>query len=145
MPALHTIGYEGTDIDSFVRCLVKADIEVLVDVRELPLSRKKGFSKNGLRTAVEKIGIKYIHLRSLGDPKPGRAAAKAGKKNEFRRIFDAHLQTSQAQVGLEELRSSALAQRACIMCFEKDHSACHRDIVASELSSEFEVIHLAIE
>ena len=45
---IFTIGYEKSTIDEFVDRLADAEIEVLVDVRELPLSRKKGFSKNGL-------------------------------------------------------------------------------------------------
>ncbi len=43
-----TIGYEGSTIEDFVAALRHASINVLIDVRELPLSRKKGFSKNQL-------------------------------------------------------------------------------------------------
>ena len=42
---IFTIGYEKSTIDDFVSRLADADIDVLVDVRELPLSRKRGFSK----------------------------------------------------------------------------------------------------
>lgn len=45
---LFTFGYEGLDIDAFVDRALAAGVRTIVDVRELPLSRKKGFSKNPL-------------------------------------------------------------------------------------------------
>ena len=47
---LFTLGYEGLDIDAFVARVRDAGIRVIVDVRELPLSRKKGFSKSAFYT-----------------------------------------------------------------------------------------------
>jgi uncharacterized protein (DUF488 family) len=47
-------------------------IETVVDIRELPLSRKRGFSKNALATALYLAGLGYIYLRALGCPKPVR-------------------------------------------------------------------------
>jgi uncharacterized protein (DUF488 family) len=47
-----TIGYEGSTIDDFVVALLHVSIDVLIDVRDLPLSRKKGFSKNQLAGAL---------------------------------------------------------------------------------------------
>ena len=54
---LMTFGYEGLDIESFLAVLKKNGITLLVDVRELPLSRKKGFSKTALSAAAEKQGL----------------------------------------------------------------------------------------
>jgi uncharacterized protein (DUF488 family) len=45
MTQIYTIGYEGTDIERFVRTLKIVGVEQPVDVRAVPLSRKKGFSK----------------------------------------------------------------------------------------------------
>ena len=89
-----TIGYEGSDIESFMERIILAEVEVLVDVRELPLSRKRGFSKVKLREAVEAVGIEYLHFRDLGDPKPGRDAAKIGNHSKFIKIFEEHLETA---------------------------------------------------
>jgi len=86
---LYTIGYEGLDISSFVEELREQKIRVLIDVRELPLSRKKGFSKSALNTVVTAAGVKYIHLRDLARreksatncelPETGRNTASAIK------------------------------------------------------------------
>lgn len=63
---IYTIGYEGADIERFVRTLKIVGVEQLVDVRAVPLSRKKGFSKNCLRDRVEAEGIRYVHLSDGG-------------------------------------------------------------------------------
>lgn len=39
--ALFTLGYEGLSIDAFIARLQAAQVKTIVDVRELPLSRKK--------------------------------------------------------------------------------------------------------
>ncbi len=49
--------------------------------------------------------IAYTHLRGLGTPKEGRTAAKAGRQDEFQRIFAAHMKTEIAQ---KELQRAAL-------------------------------------
>ncbi|MBM3616495.1 MAG: DUF488 domain-containing protein, partial [Alphaproteobacteria bacterium] len=90
MPNLLTIGYEGTDIATFLTALRASGVEVLADVRELPLSRKPGFSKSALSVALEGVGIRYRHFRELGDPKAGRLATRAGDYTRFRKIFSAH-------------------------------------------------------
>ncbi|MBK6650144.1 MAG: DUF488 domain-containing protein [Betaproteobacteria bacterium] len=51
MHPLFTLGYEGLTIDAFIARLQAAQVKTVVDVRELPLSRKKGFSKTGLPQA----------------------------------------------------------------------------------------------
>ena len=51
-PALYTFGYEGLTIEAFIERLKQARVQLIVDVHELPLSRKKGFSKNALRNAL---------------------------------------------------------------------------------------------
>jgi uncharacterized protein (DUF488 family) len=46
---LLTIGYEGREINEFVKYLKQYNISCLIDIREIPISRKKGFSKSALR------------------------------------------------------------------------------------------------
>ena len=80
----YTIGYEGADLFDFLATLKHAEVSLLVDIRELPASRRKGFSKNALQENLESVGIQYIHLRDLGDPKEGRLAARTGNFKDFR-------------------------------------------------------------
>ena len=39
------------------------------------MSRRPGFSKSALRAALEETWIEYLHLKALGTPADGRAAA----------------------------------------------------------------------
>lgn len=132
---IFTIGYEKSTIDDFVNRLAAAEIELLVDVRELPLSRKKGFSKNGLHAAVREAGIDYLHVKALGDPKPGREAARAGNHDLFVEIFTQHMESEDAQTALTELADTMKGKRVCLTCFERHHEGCHRKIVAEHLST----------
>lgn len=127
---IFTIGYEGTDIERFIAALVDARVDVLADVRAVTVSRKPGFSKNGLRARLAAAGIEYVHLGGLGDPKPGREAARAGKYDEFRAIYGRHLATDDAQAALTALAELASGRKTCLMCFEREPSECHRTIVA---------------
>lgn len=133
MKSLMTIGYEGSSIDEFVATLEVARVRVLVDVRAVTVSRKKGFSKNGLAARLEKHGIRYVHAKDLGDPKPGREAARAGDFDLFRKIFGAHLATDEAQQAVKEVAAIAQTELTCLMCYERDPITCHRKIVATQL------------
>ncbi len=65
---LFTIGYEGRSLTEFVQLLVKNAITRVIDVRELPLSRRRGFSKTSLTEALAAHDIEYVHLRKAGNP-----------------------------------------------------------------------------
>jgi uncharacterized protein (DUF488 family) len=142
MTTLYTIGYEGTDIDRFVATLRAVGVHLLADVRALPLSRKKGFSKNGLRVRIEQEGMQYVHLGALGDPKEGRDAARAGRFDQFRRIYNRHLAQAEPQEQLRELGALVDQRPTCLMCFERDPTECHRLIVASQLPKSVRTFHL---
>jgi uncharacterized protein (DUF488 family) len=142
MATVYTIGYEGTDIDRFVATLKAVGVKVLVDVRALPLSRKKGFSKTLLRSRIEAEGLQYLHLGHLGDPKEGRDAARSGRFDDFRAIYTRHLSQSEPQLALKKLASLVTKQSACLMCFERDPTECHRLMVASRLPKQVGVFHL---
>ena len=86
---LFTIGYEGTTVGEFLSALQNAGVERVIDIRAVPNSRRPGFSKTPLRNALAEAGIDYVHLRALGTPADGRAAARAGRQtiwNGFTRV-----------------------------------------------------------
>ncbi|MBQ0945345.1 DUF488 domain-containing protein [Ideonella sp. 4Y16] len=127
--ALYTFGYEGLTIEAFIERLLQARVQLIVDVRELPLSRKKGFSKTAFREALAAAGIEYEHRPALGCPKPVRDRYKAdGDWQAYTRSFLAYLSSQKAEI--DDLSRSALAQQACLVCFEADFGLCHRTYVA---------------
>ena len=143
---LATIGYEGSTVQRVVAVLQDAHVEVLVDVRAVASSRRPGFSKTKLAAHLEEAGIAYLHLRGLGTPAEGRAAARAGRHDEMRRIFAGQLAMPESQAELEQLSELiGTGRRACLLCFEADYRHCHRAIVAAAVSSlvPVEIVHLA--
>jgi uncharacterized protein (DUF488 family) len=143
---MSTIGYEGSEIEDFISELKRTGIDLLVDVRDLPLSRKKGFSKNSLRAALEGSGIVYQHMKVLGDPKPGREAARNGELLKFRQIFSAHIANDDARDALRDIVDQAKSKSVCLMCFERDHRYCHRNILIESMKKlcNLEVRHLGV-
>jgi uncharacterized protein (DUF488 family) len=128
---LFTIGYEQTPAKSVLEELERAGVKLLVDVRAVASSRRPGFSKSQLAAGLDERGISYLHLRGLGTPKEGREAARSGRFDALHRIYAAHLKTPQAREELDEL--SALVKKSgpvCILCYERDHSHCHRQWIA---------------
>lgn len=127
--ALFTFGYEGLTIEAFIERLGQMRVEMVVDVRELPLSRKRGFSKRAFRERLAASGIHYEHLPALGCPKPIRDQYRAdGDWSAYTSAFLLHLRSVTADV--RSLASTAQGQRACLVCYEADHDTCHRTYVA---------------
>ncbi|QOV36652.1 DUF488 family protein [Streptomyces ferrugineus] len=128
-PGLWSAGYEGRDIDSFVASLLDSRIDVVADVRLTPISRKKGFSKTRLGQALAEAGIEYTHLRGLGNPKDNRAPFWDGRLDVGRARFRGVLRSDEAQSDLDRLAEQARQSRVAVLCFEKDESRCHRQVV----------------
>lgn len=129
MPELYTIGYENKTLDDFIELLVLYGVKNLVDVRELPLSHKRGFSKTPLRELVESNGIKYIHIREVGTPKELRD--ELGRTNDYNTFFvkyDEYLATRGA--ALSEITQLAYSGPTCLMCVEANPNKCHRSRIA---------------
>jgi uncharacterized protein (DUF488 family) len=133
---IYTIGYEGATVDSFIQALVDAGIETLVDVRALPLSRKKGFSKRPLSGALANAGLGYLHCGELGNPREGREAARSGDLNGFFRIYKRHFLDADVQVMFKKLVSLANERVLCMMCFERNPNECHRSIIAEHMKGQ---------
>jgi uncharacterized protein (DUF488 family) len=134
MKTVSTIGYERAGVNDFIATLRMADVQYLIDVRERPLSRRKGFSKSSLAMAITEAGMEYIHMRGLGDPKEGRDAAKAGNFDRFVSIFQEHMTSDAYLTDFERLTPYAETGAACLMCYERDSRECHRRLLADELS-----------
>lgn len=128
------IGYEGHSPESFASRLRGAKIQRLVDIRELPLSRKAGFSKTTLALGLGAAGIAYSHVRALGTPRDVRHAYKADDDHAaFAKSYLAHLKDQDAAV--EDLEVMASRERCALMCVERDPAHCHRTVLAGVLAA----------
>jgi uncharacterized protein (DUF488 family) len=131
-----SVGYEKhREVALFASHLRAAGVERLVDVRELPISRRKGFAKTALGEALGEEGIEYVHMRDLGNPKQYRDLYKSGKVEEGRELYTAYLQEEQREA-LELLASILPEKKTALMCVEHDTSVCHRTVILESLVSE---------
>lgn len=138
--SIWTIGYQGATMPAFLDALRKAGVDIVVDVRAVVSSRRPGFSKNALAAHLDEVGIGYLHLRGLGTPADGRAAAKSGKFDELRRIYSKTLKTDAAKEDLETLAGMVrTGKHVCLLCFEADAAHCHRSMVVEALTKKLPV------
>jgi uncharacterized protein (DUF488 family) len=132
-------------VDTWLDTLVAQGVEVVVDVRDLPLSRRKGFSKSALRGALAARGVEYVHVKALGNPKALRDALKSGLPfDEFAATFDSLL--DDREESLRALATLVTKRVACLVCFEEDPARCHRSLIAGRVAElaggEVRVEHL---
>ncbi|REJ88263.1 MAG: DUF488 domain-containing protein [Planctomycetota bacterium] len=127
---LLTIGYTGFTLDGFTAALVEHGIECLIDIREIPLSRKAGFSKSALKDHLNSVGIDYRHFRLLGSPKALRHKVReTGDYSQFFRAVRRHLKLTESLAELEAAIQVARSQRSCLMCCCPNWEQCHRKCV----------------
>lgn len=128
-----SVGYEGRTIDALVRDLQLAGVRTVADVRLNAISRKAGFSKTRLAAALAEAGIKYRHLRELGNAKDNRQPFWDGRVEEGRRVFRESLETPAARASLDELGALVTDEVVAVLCFESDSGRCHRQVVIDEV------------
>lgn len=147
VPELYTIGYEGVSQEALLQTLLFHDVQTLLDIRQLPQSRKPGLSKTALGLAAASRGIQYAHLRALGTPRDIRYRRKINHDEAaFRASFLDYLATQDE--AMHGLVARAGQERCCLLCYEANVQECHRLQVAErarELSAGvLTPVHLAV-
>lgn len=131
-----TVGYEHTTQAGLIAALQAKGVKRVIDTRDVANSRRAGFSKKLLAASLDEAGIGYIHLRRLGTPKAGREANRAGRMDEFRRIYEASFQQPEAQLALLEAEELCRSQATALLCFCGDGEKCHRNRIAQALEAK---------
>jgi uncharacterized protein (DUF488 family) len=134
MPHLFLTGYENETIEEFLKKLKRNGITTVIDVREIPLSRKNGFSKKNLRKTLFNLGIKYYHFPRLGSPRKIREDLKSGRTDylNFFKEFRNYV-CHQNKLFDQTLQIILKNKNTTLLCFEKESDLCHRSILASEI------------
>ena len=119
---------------AFVSLLQHARIELLVDVRAYPASRRHPhFAREPLARSLASAGIAY----------EWQGAALGGMRPQG---YLAYMQMPGFQDAARALIGKAAARRVCIMCAETDPAACHRSHIADWLvANGGPVVHLIAE
>ena len=139
---IFSIGYEGATVAEFLAALTRAGVGRVIDVRALPLSRRPGFSKSPLRAALVEAGIDYVHLKALGTPAEGRAAARAGRHQDMARIYAGQLELPEAMVQAAQMLELAAERPSALLCMEREPAECHRTLLLQAVAAEAEVVDL---
>lgn len=139
---IFTIGYEGTTVPEFIAALRQAGVERVIDVRALPLSRRPGFSKTALGHALAEAGIEYVHLKALGTPAEGRAAARAGRHADLERIYAGQLELPEAIAQSAQMLDLAREKPSALLCMEREPAHCHRTLLLNAVAKDAKVVHL---
>lgn len=125
---LISIGYEGRDLGGLVTALTERAVEVVVDVRLTPLSRKRGLSKSALRDALAVEGIEYVHERDLGNPKENREPFRNGDVLRGRRRFFERLDNGSGPA-FDRVVELMGTRKVALLCYERDEQSCHRQCI----------------
>ena len=133
---------KATTVAEFIAALKAAGVERVIDVRALPLSRRPGFSKTALRAALAEAGIEYVHLKALGTPADGRAAARAGRHADLERIYAGQLELPEAIAQSAQMLDLAREKPSALLCMERDPAHCHRTLLLDAVAADAEVVDL---
>jgi uncharacterized protein (DUF488 family) len=130
---LFTIGYEKLDQKQFMAHLSYHGVDVVADIRKLPVSRKKGFSKTVLGETLNHKGIDYFNYQALGAPKELRDELyKSGNYDRFFQKYENNI-SDKADHLADILSLINSGRKVALLCFERNPQICHRKIVAEEI------------
>ncbi len=118
-----SIGYERRTPDELVKALLSQGVRKLLDVRELPISRRRGFSKTALSLVLGDSGIQYHHIRTAGNPYRKHA-------NSIERcllLYAGYLNSNPEVVDM--VVSEIDGDPVAFLCYERDDAHCHRSVL----------------
>jgi uncharacterized protein (DUF488 family) len=140
-----TIGHSTRSIEDFFALLKARNIELLVDVRHYPGSRRyPQFNKEPLAESLAKVGIDYHHLLKLGGRRRPRPDSRnTAWRNEAFRGYADYMESEAFGEGIKSLIDVARNKRVAIMCAEAVWWRCHRSLIADYLKAHgHEVLHI---
>src|SRR5271170_7839201 len=133
-----TIGHSTRTTEEFTELLRHYQIEILVDVRHFPGSRRfPHFNKAQLAQSLSAAGIRYEHLVELGGRRPVQPDSRnlLWRNTSFRGYAD-YMETKPFRDGIDRLLKIARTGRTAIMCSEAVWWRCHRSMIADDLKAK---------
>jgi len=142
-----TCGHSDRSLDDFLALLADGDVEVLVDVRAHPGSRRHPqFNRGALERALAGAGVEYRWRGEAlgGRREAGAAAARHAALDEpAMRAYAEHMAGAEFGRAMEQMRALGASRHAALMCAERLPEHCHRSLIADWLVLHgVEVLHL---
>ncbi len=148
-----TIGVYGWTLDSFLDALRKADVRLVIDVRQRRGVRGSEYAwanAKRLEAALDQAGIAYAHhqelaptteLRELQYREDDRAGVGKRSRTELAPEYvERYTKDVLGQVDVRPLVDELPDDGAtALMCVERDPEACHRSLIAERLERELGV------
>ena len=146
MATLYTIGHSTRTLEEVIEALRAHSIEILVDVRSFPMSRRlPHFNRESLEKALPEAGIRYVWMKELGGRRKKILADSpniALRNDSFRNYAD-YMLTPEFQKAVAELIKLAKKSRTAYMCAERVYFRCHRMLISDWLVAHgHEVLHI---
>jgi uncharacterized protein (DUF488 family) len=129
---LLTVGHGMLPADEFARLVVEAGVELVVDVRSFPASRRHPqFRREAMERWLPETGVAYRWEPRLGGRRRTRPDSPHGalRVPAFRGYAD-HMETAEFAIALDEVLADAEQRRTVVMCAESVWWRCHRRLVA---------------
>lgn len=139
---IYTIGYEGATQAQVIAALAEAGVQLLADIRAVPLSRRPGFSKNVLAAGLREAGIDYVGFKALGTPPEGREAARRHDLARLAAVYAQQLDLPEAALQAAQLAAVAQERPTALLCFEREPGCCHRSLLTGAALPDAEVVDL---
>jgi uncharacterized protein (DUF488 family) len=135
--AIWTIGHSTLSIEQFLAVLGSFEIQLLIDVRSFPGSRRyPHFNKENLSASLRAAGIDYTHMPELGGRRKTRADSQnVAWRNESFRGYADYMETEAFREGIDRLLNLASERRTVVMCAEAVWWRCHRSLIADYLKA----------
>jgi len=145
MSRVYTVGHSTRELVELVGLLRAAGVDLLVDVRRHPGSRRcPQFRKEHLERSLREEGIGYCHEEALGGRRSRKADSPNGWwRNAAFRAYADHMASAEFCEALRRLEQAAAERMPAIMCAEVVPWRCHRQLIADLLVARgHEVVHL---
>ena len=142
---VYTIGHSNQPLESFLAALSAHGINLVVDVRRFPTSRRHPhFSGARLQSALRIAAIAYAHASELGGHRvPLPDSPHTGLREDAFRGYADYMETPPFAAAAEAVLTEAARQRVAIMCAERDWRDCHRGLIADYLKVRgHDVVHI---
>ncbi|HEV3134770.1 MAG TPA: DUF488 domain-containing protein [Acidimicrobiia bacterium] len=132
MVNFRTVGHGTLPADDLAALITGAGIEIIVDVRSFPASRRNPqFRREAMERWLPDAGVAYRWEPRLGGRRRPRPDSPNGalRVPAFRGYAD-HMETAEFRDAVDELLAEAGTRPAAVMCAESLWWRCHRRLLA---------------
>jgi uncharacterized protein (DUF488 family) len=130
-----TVGHSNHALERLLAILAAHNIEIVIDVRRFPASRKwPHFDAGSLAESLPAAGLAYSGMPELGGRRRARPDSphRAWRVEGFRGYAD-FMDTPEFATALERAMELADRRRSALMCAEALPWRCHRSLIADAL------------